>query len=385
MIMERVGIVGIGMTKIEAAKKTQNYSEMVYEAVKKALSDAGANIDDIDNIVTTSNDFWDGRTISCMPVGGVSGGYNKNISGVEGDGAFGTFYMMCRIMSGNYGTGLITAHSKGSEGKEVAHLIANASFDPIYARSLGADMVSACAMQARKYMKRYGITEEECALVSVKNHGNAIDNPIAQLPMKITVDDVMKSEKIADPLKKLDISPISDGAVCLILANESRAKKFKKKPVWLKGVGFCADAFQLGDRDLSECRSLEKAVEKAYKMAGIKNPKKELDLAEIYDAFTYQELMWSEGLGFCGKGEGGKLVKSGATQKKGEIPVNPSGGLLSGHAVIAAGMYRIAEAALQIRGEAGRMQVKDRVKTALAHGVNGLAGQSHCVWILGSE
>ena len=383
--MERVGIVGIGMTKIDAAKKGQNYSELVYEAVKKALEDAGAGIDDVDNIVTTSNDFWDGRTISCMPVGGVSGGYNKNISGVEGDGTFGAFYMMCRIMSGNYGTGIVTAHSKGSEGKEVAHLITNGCFDPIYARSLGLDMISACALQARKYMTRYGITEEDCAHVSVKNHGNAMANPNAQLPMKITVDDVMKSEKIAEPLKKLDISPISDGAVCLILANESRAKKFKKKPVWLNGVGFCSDAYQLGDRDLSECRQLEIAAQKAYKMAGIKNPRKEIDLAEVYDAFTYQELMWTEGLGFCGKGEGGKLVKSGATAKNGEIPVNPSGGLLSGHAVIAAGMYRIAEAARQIRGEAGGMQVKAKVKTALAHGVNGLAGQSHCVWILGSE
>ncbi len=383
--MERVAIVGIGMTKIEAAKKTQNYTEMVYEAVRNALDDAGVGIDDIDNIVNTTNDFWDGRTISCMPVGGASGGADKNISGVEGDGAFGAFYMMCRVMSGNYGTGLITAHSKGSEGKEVSHLIANGSFDPIYARSLGGDMISSCALQARKYMNKYGITEEECAQVSVKNHGNAFSNPNAQLPMKITVDDVMKSKKIAEPLKKLDCSPISDGAVCLILANEERAKKFKNKPVWMNGVGFYSDAYQLGDRDLSECRQLELAAQKAYKMAGINDPKKDIDLAEIYDAFTYQEIMWTEGLGFCGKGEGGKLVSSGATAKDGEIPVNPSGGLLSGHPVIAGGMYRIAEAARQIRGEAGEMQVKDNVKTALAHGVNGLAGQSHCVWILGSD
>jgi len=95
--------------------------------------------------------------------------------------------------------------------------------------------------------------------------------------------------------------------------------------------------------------------------------------------------MWTEGLGFCPRGEGGKLVTSGATAKEGDLPVNPSGGLLSGHPVIAAGMYRIAEAARQIRGDAGAMQVKENVKTALAHGVNGLAGQSHCVWILGSE
>jgi len=234
-------------------------------------------------------------------------------------------------------------------------------------------------------MKTYGITEEDCAQVSVKNHGNALDNPSAQLPMRITVEDVMNSKKIAEPLKKLDISPISDGAVCLILAGEEQVGRFKTRPVWLKGVGFCCDAYQLGDRNLAECKPLEIAAQKAYKMAGINDPRKEIDVAEVYDAFSYQELMWTEGLGFCGKGEGGKLLASGATRKDGDIPVNPSGGLLSGHPVIAAGMYRIAEAARQIRGEAGGMQVNHPVKTAVAHGVNGLAGQSHCVWVLGND
>lgn len=383
--MDRVAIVGIGMTKIDEAKKEQNYSEMVYEAVKKAMTDAGVTVDDLDNVVNTTNDFWDGRTISCMPVGGASGGADKNISGVEGDGVFGAFYMMCRILSGSYGTGIITAHSKSSEGAEIPFLITNASFDPVYARSLGADMVSSCALQARKYMTRYGISEEDCAQAVVKNLSNALENPNARLAKKITVDDVMNSAKISEPLKELDCAPISDGAVCLILANEERAKKFKNKPVWLKGVGFCSDAFQLGDRDLSECKQLEIAAQKAYKMAGIKDPRKEIDLAEVCDAFSYQELMWSEGLGLCGKGEGGKLIASGATRKDGDIPINPSGGQLAGQVYIAAGMYRIAEAARQIRGEAGGMQVKDNVKIALAHGVNGLAGQSHCVWILGSE
>jgi acetyl-CoA C-acetyltransferase len=383
--MDRVAIVGIGQTRIEAAKERQNYSEMVYEAVKLALEDAGVGMDEVDNVVTTSNDFWDGRTISCMPVGGVSGGYDKNKSGVEGDGAFGAFYAACRTLSGAYGTTLVTAHSKGSESRDIAPMITNAAFDPVHARCLGLDMVTACALQARKYMQRYGITEEECARVSVKNHGNATENPNAQRALKITVDDVMQSERVSDPLKELDISPISDGACCLILANEDRARRFRPRPVWLKGVSFCADAFQLGDRDLSECKALEKAAARAYRMAGIQDPQKEIDVAEICDAFTYQELMWTEGLGFCGKGEGGKLVSRGATARDGDIPVNPSGGLLSGHPVIAAGMVRMIEAVRQIRGEAGGMQVRGEVKTALAHGVNGLCGQSHCVWVLGSE
>ncbi len=381
--MERAAIIGMGQTKHAASRKECSYPELVYEAVSLALADAGIGIEEIDNIVTTSNDFWDGRTISCMATGDVSGGVGKNISCVEGDGTFGAFYGLTRILSGSYGTTLVTAYSKGSES--TSHLMTNASFDPIYMRNLGLDMISSSAMQARRYMKRYGITEEECAVVSVKNHCNAIDNPNAHLSMEITVDDVMNSREIATPLKLYDISPVSDGACCVILANEERAKKISGKPVWIRGVSFCADAYQLGDRDLSECRALEKAAGKAYKMAGIKNPAKDIDVAEIYDAFTYQELLWTEGLGFCGPGEGGKLATSGVTAKKGDLPVNPSGGLMGAHPVIAAGLIRITEAARQIRGDAGGMQVNGNVRTALAHGVNGTCGQSHCVWILGEE
>lgn len=381
--MERVAVVGVGQTRQVACRKEVNYAELVYEAVSRALEDAGVGIEEIDNVITTSNDFWDGRTISSMATGGASGACGRNVSCVEGDGTFGAFYGLSRILSGSYGTTLVTAYTKGSES--VSHLITNAAFDPIYTRCLGLDMITACALQARRYMKRYGISEEQCAMVSVKNHGNALSNPNAHLPMRITVDDVMSSRKIADPLKLYDISPVSDGACCIILAKEERAKRLAKRPVWIKGVSFCADAYQLGDRDLAECRALEKAAKAAYGMAGIQDPRRDIDVAELYDAFSYQELLWSEGLGLCGPGEGGKLVSSGATQKGGDIPINPSGGLLASHPVIAAGLIRIAEAARQVRGDAGEMQVRDKVTTALAHGVNGVCGQSHCVWILGRE
>ena len=379
--MERIAIVGVGQTKHEARKIQDSFADMVYEAVKMALEDAGMGVNQVDNVITTSNDFWDGRTISSMATGDVSGARGKNVSCVEGDGTFGAFYGMTRILSGSYGTTLVTAYSKGSESE--SPMITNAAFDPIYMRCLGLDLVTACALQARRYMKRYGITEEQMAVISVKNHLNALSNPNAHLGLKITVDDVMKSRKVSDPLKLLDCSPVSDGAACIILANEERSRKITDRPVWVKGVSFCADAYLLGDRDLAECKALEKAARKAYGMAGIRDPRREIDVAEVYDAFTYQESMWTEGLGFCGPGEGGKLAVSGATAKGGDIPVNPSGGLLGAHPVIAGGLIRMVEAVRQIRGEAGAMQVKDNVKIALAHGVNGVCGQSHCVWLLG--
>jgi acetyl-CoA C-acetyltransferase len=153
--------------------------------------------------------------------------------------------------------------------------------------------------------------------------------------------------------------------------------------VWIKGVAFCSDAYFMGDRDLTKTIALENAAKKAYMMAGITNPENEIDIAEIYDAFTYQELMWIEGLGLAEYGNAGKLLEKGIFNKNGKLPVNPSGGLLSGHPVIAAGLYRIAEIVLQIRGEAGARQVN--AKRGIAHGVNGICGQSHCVWVLDKE
>jgi acetyl-CoA C-acetyltransferase len=378
--MERIAIVGIGMTKQERRKKAETFSDMVFEAVTKALNDAEMTVKEIDNIVTGCNDFWDGRTISSMAVGDASGAWDKNISCVEGDGTFVALYGMTRILSGSYATTLVTAHSKGSES--ISSLITNAMFDPIYTRPLGLDAIISSALQARRYMDRFGITEEQCARVSVKNHHNAKNNPYSQLPMDISVEDVLRSRILASPIKLLDASPISDGACAIILANEEIAKRFSKHPVWIKGVGCCADAYRLGDRDLSESKSLEKAAKTAYRMAGISSPIKEIDVAELYDAFTYQELMWTEGLGFCNKGDGGKLLEKGETEREGPIPVNPSGGCLSAHAVITAGLIRMAEATLQVRGEAGKRQI-DGVKTALAHGINGPCGQAHCVWIFG--
>ncbi|MEW6440985.1 MAG: thiolase family protein [bacterium] len=379
--MERIAIIGVGQTRQERNKVYDTFADMVFEATTRALKDAGIEISQIGNVVSASNDFWDGRTISSMAINDACGSYDKNISCVEGDGTFAAFYGMTRILSGSYDTTLVVAHCKGSESDSAR--ITNAMFDPIYARSLGLDFVSSAALQARRYMDRYGITEEQCALVSVKNHGNALRNTFAQLPLRLTVEDVMQSRMLADPIKLLDASPISDGACAIILAREAAARKISSRPVWVRGVGYCADAYHLGDRDLADCQALFKASEKAYAMAGIRDPKKELDVVELYDAFTYQELLWTEGLGLCGRGEGGKLIESGDTQIAGPIPVNPSGGLLSAHTVTAAGLVRIAEAVLQLRGDAGERQVRG-ARTALAHGVNGPCGQSHCVWVLGN-
>jgi acetyl-CoA C-acetyltransferase len=379
--MDNIAIVGVAQTKYERKKKDKTYYDLVYEMTREAMDDAGMTLDDIDNVITVSNDFLDGRTISSMAVGDAAGAHDKNVSTVEGDGTFGAFYGAMRVLGGFRST-LVVVHAKGSEGD--VRTITNGMFDPVFQRLLGLEAVSSSALQASMYMERYGLTEEDFAKVSVKNHGNGKNNPLAHLPLDLTVDDVMGSERISDPIKRLDCSPVSDGAAAIIIAEEGHARKARTPPVWVKGMAHCSDEYFLGDRDLAEPKALKDAAKRAYAMAGITDPMESLDVVELYDAFSYMEPLWLEGLGLCGPGEGGKLLDRGITSMSGSLPVNPSGGVLSSHAMLVAGLARIIESVLQLRGEAGDRQVEG-AKTALAQGINGPCGQSHCVWILSNE
>jgi len=168
----------------------------------------------------------------------------------------------------------------------------------------------------------------------------------------------------------------------MLIASEDAAKKLTNKPVWLLGYGSSMDTYYLGDRDL--CRGqLAKAAKKAYGMAGITNPIREIDVAEICEPYAFQELLWYEGLFFCEEGEGAKLVRSGVTSMEGELPVNPSGGVLSTNPYVSRGLIRAAEIVLQIRGEAGEHQIDREIRLGLAHGTHGYAGQCHSVVVLG--
>lgn len=376
---ERVGVVGVWQTKYEPRKNLDSYPEMVFEVCSQVLEENGLTIEDMDQIITNSLDFWDGRTISNRTVSEACGSVLRAESKVAMDGSFAVFYAVLRILSGCYDSCLLVSHCKMSEGEP--HIINNAMFDPLYQRIMGFDELSTCAMQARRYMHKYGITEEHCAQVAVKNMGNGLKNPKVHRGKKVSVAEVLKSKMLADPIKELDAYPITDGACAIILANKEKARRWTSSPVWITGMASCLDAFYLGDRDLAEAASLRLAAKKAYNMAGISNPVKEIDLVELSDFYSYQELLWLEEMGFCQRGEGGKLIEKGRTEVNGEIPVNPSGGILSGNPVTVAGAIRVAEAALQLMGQAGDHQL-DRARRALAQGHCGPCGQGQCVIIL---
>jgi acetyl-CoA C-acetyltransferase len=380
--MDKVAIVGVAQTKYEAEKIDQTYMELTFEVVKKLHNQLGITNDDVGSVITSSNDFNDGRTIANMAVQDGVGSVRKSESRVSGDGAFAYVYAAMRVLSGEYDTVLVVSHSKCSEGDQ--YLINNSIFDPFYQRHLGLDQISSAGLMANMYMSKYGITAEQAAKVVSKNRKNALNNPFAHLQKEISVDEVLKSPMLAYPLKELDFPPFSDGAVAMLLTNEENAKKFTDIPVWLKGYSSCTDAYYLGHRTMTDLIALELASKEAYKMAGITDPIKQLDVCEISENFSAHELMIYEGLGFCEKGEGGKFIDSGETQMSGNIPVNPSGGVLSSNVAMANGLIRVSEIAEQLMGKAEKRQIAD-AKMGLAYGMNGICSQGNCVLILGGE
>ena len=379
---ERVGIVAVAQTKYHPNRNDVIEAELAYEVIKQVLDETGLTLSDIGSAVTCCQDAWEGRTIASLNLQNVVGAHFSHEFTVAEDGINAAYVAMSQILAGGHDIVLVVSHMKESQGDK--SLIENAGFDAILMRQLGLDFTSAAALQARRYMEKYSVAPEQCAKVAVRNHSNAKNNPFAQKPMNIAVKDVLKSKMLVDPIRLLDAKPISDGACALIMAKEEKAKKLARKPVWVKGVSNCYETHYLGDRDLAECDALVSAARKAYSMAGIDNPIKEIDVAEISTDYSYQEPLWMEGLGFCDRGEGGKLVDSKTIEMGGQLPVNPSGGVLPGNPNTVAGMARIAEAVLQLRGEAGARQVKG-AKVALAHGHTGICGQLQAVMILSNK
>ena len=357
-----------------------NIREITYRVVKNLLAQAGIPRDEIGTIITSSSDYWQGICCSNTYYYDAVGGYLKNSSKTEEDGAFAFLYGYLRVMSGHFDTAIVHAITKMSEVPEPSALT-NMYADPFFQRPIGIDDLSAAALQANLYMAKYGITEEQAAKVVVKNLGNARNNPYAFKKEKVTVQEVLKSERLAYPIKALDCAPESDATCAILLASEEKAKQLTEVPVWIRGVGWSVDDSFLGDRNLLN-GGLERAAQKAYAMAGISRPLEEMNVAEVCEPYSYQELLWCEQLGFCREGEGGRFIEKGMTSLDGKFPVNPSGGVLAANPYVARGLIRIAEAALQVMGKAEGRQVPG-VKTALAHSTHGLAGQHHSVVILG--
>jgi len=375
----RVGIAAVAQTKFEERISDRHIAEMMYDVTRDVMGQTDLKFEEggIDSTVAATYDLLAGPSGAYMFLGHVVGAYKREDERVLEDGALAVYYAAMQILSGHVDTVLLISYCKESAVDK--NLYEWVGMDQVYQRRVGLDFVSAAGLQAMRYTTKNGITPEQTAKVVVKSRKNAANNPYALCCDSLTVEDVLKSTMLCDPIRVQEAKPTPvDGACAMIMTTEEKIKKLTDKPVWITGMGTSYDQHELGWRELAECESLKAAAQRAYKMAGIKDPLKEFDVAEISEQYAYQELLWSEGLGLCGSGEGGKLVDSGKTEMGGEIPINPSGGVLSGLPVCVAGMHRVTESALQLRGEAGDRQVAG-AKKAVAHGVDGPAGQMHCV------
>lgn len=380
--MKRIGIVGVSKTKY-GIRPEQHLMDVAYEPVETLLRETGLRFTDdgsgIDCTVTCSQDHWDGWTISSKNALDGAGGHLRPEEKVADDGAYALYYAALCVMGGHYDSALVVAHTK--ESQVDGRFIHNAALEPLYTRMLGLDFTSCAALQARQYMEAFAIPAEQCAGVAVKNRRNGMGNPFAQKAEILTVDDVLCAPMLCDPIREHEAKPVSDGACALLVATEEKVLRWTDRPVWIAGMGCCYDRHYPGYRDLCDPVSLREAAGRAYKMAGISEPLGELDVVELSEVYAYQELLWSEGLGLCERGGGGRLFESGATGMDGRVPINPSGGLLCGVPENVAGLDRAAEATMQLRGEAGGRQVSG-AKTALVHGTGGVCGQMHCVIVL---
>lgn len=369
-VKRRVAIVGAGLTLFRRRLK-ETPKELAWEATKMALEWAGLELRDVEAVVIGSApDAFDGVHMKGEYLADGSGGAKRPTMRVYVGGGTGVFTSIAawwHVASGLFDVVVAVAEEKMSPAMPHPQYVFAHIWDPILERPLGPNLIWIFALEMHSYMNRYNIKKEDIALVSVKNKRNALDHPAAQAAAKITVDDVLKSEMLVYPVQRLDISPVTDGAAALVMVSENVARRITDSPVWVEGVGWALDSTHWTCRDLSYPKYVEYAGRMAYRMAGVENPRKEIDIAEVYDPFDYKELHHMEGLMLAKKGEAPELTKEGITQRDGDLPINPSGGLLGvGNPIAAAGLMKVAEIFWQLRGEAGARQVKRPVYTGLA-------------------
>lgn len=376
--MNKVGIVGYYQITPSLDHDMGRY-ELIFQTVRGALDSVDLKHKDVTSVVSATNDYYDGRTISnCFTVE-AGGAYMKDETKVEMDGAFAVHYGMLRALAGHHKLVLVWGGSMPSCYPYSSSTLL--STDPTFERPLELiNDLTAGAFQMRAYMNHFNVSPEGIAQVAVKNRINASSNDLAlpesQLPTA-SAEMILKSDILSSPVTELMYSQPCDGAACILLAPEQQALKIRDDPVWITGVGYSQEAYYLGDRDLTQSRSMKNAAQMAYKMAGVKDPKKDIDVAEVFEHFTHEELLFSEALGFCGPGEGASL----STEISGELPINPSGGAMSGNTPCATGMIRLIEAAKQIHGEASGHQVKT-VHRAVASGQIGFCAQNNILFVL---
>jgi len=376
--MREVAVIGVGMNKW-GEHWEKPLRQIFTEAAILALDDAG--VDKVDSMIVgcMSSGLFVGQEHLTSLLADYTGLAPVAAARVESACASGGLALRTgwtEVASGLSDVVLVGGVEKMTDvnGNEATYALGTAA-DQEYECYHGITFPGLYALIARAHMEKYGTTREQLAMVAVKNHANGSLNPLAQYPFKISVEAVLSSVMVADPLRILDCSPITDGAAALILAPVELARKLKKPIVKIIGSGMATDTIALSARkEITWIESTYLAAKKAYAMAG-KTPQ-DINLVEVHDCFTIAEICVMEALGLVEKGKGGQAVEAGLTALQGKIPVNASGGLKAkGHPVGATGVAQAIEIAKQLREEAGPRQVKG-ARVGMTQNMGGSGGSS---------
>jgi len=363
---QRVAIVGVGYTPFRPVSPEVSFREMIFEAATKAYEDAGITPAQVDTFMSVTEDYMEGTAIADEYVPDQLGAVLKPVHTIGADGIAALGAAAMQLATGAFNVAVIEAHSKASNVLRPAHIEAFA-LDPVFIRPLAFHPHFIAGMEMRAFMESSGLTKEQIAAVVEKNRRRALRNPLAAYPARVSASDVLSSPPVADPLRELEVAQRADGAIVLVLATEEAAKKLSGTAVYIKGVGWSQDTPNLEARDWSRARYAEAAAQRAYKMAGVKNPVREIDFAEVDDAFAYKEPQHLTALGLNGA----------------KLPVNVSGGSLGcGYTHDMSGIRSVLECVLQLRGHAGERQL-DRARAGLAQSWRGIPTASGGVMVLG--
>src|SRR5918998_70913 len=383
MAGQLAAVLGTGQTKYVAKRQDVSMAGLVRDAIDKALADAGSTFDDIDAVVVgKAPDFFEGVMMPELFMADAVGATGKPLIRVHTAGSVGgsTAIVAASLgQSGKYRRVLTMAWEKQSESNAMWAL----SIPVPFTKPVGAGAGGYFAPHVRSYIRRSGAPTHIGAIVAAKDRQNALLNPYAHLKNPdTTVESVLASQMLWDPIRYDETCPSSDGACALVIADEDVAKA-SPNPAWIHGTVMRSEATTAAERDQVNPQASRDAAASLWKQAGITNPIEEIDEAEIYVPFSWFEPMWLESLGFAAEGEGWKLSESGATAMDGQIPVNASGSVLSSNPIGASGMLRFGEAALQVRGAAGEHQI-DGARKALGHAY-GVGSQFFAMWVVGAD
>jgi len=357
---------------------------LVREAASRALEDAGIGWNDFEALVIgKAPDTFEGVMMPELYLADALGAVGKPMIRVHTAGSVGGSTALVAahlIRAGIHERVLTLSFEKQSESEATWAITANIPFQvPLVAGAGGY-----FAPLIRAYIRESGAPPDIGIKVAVKDRQNALKNPYAHLHIQdISIETVENSPMLWDPIRYLECCPSSDGACAMVLANEKLAATSPNPPAWVHATAMRSEPTMFSGRNQVNPRAGRECAAELYKQAAVTKPRAEIDAAEIYVPFSWFEPMWMENLGFADPGEGWKMTEQGATALTGDMPINPSGGVLSSNPIGASGMLRFAEAAMQVRGQAGEHQI-DGARRVLGHAYGG-GSQYFAMWMVSNE